>query len=286
MLGQKIAVIGAGGKMGSWFTNYFIRQEMQVSVFDLQKILQFSQNVKVASSINDCVRDADLVIICVPVSATPQLVNECAKNMKPGAVIAEIASVKQKAFFALKRVRSDLRPLCIHPMFGPGASEKKQIKLILIPVRNEEAERKVVNTIFKNVMIKILPDAKTHDKAIAIVLGLTYFTNIAFAKVMQKNDLQLLKQISGTTFGLQSLLAESVLTDEPALIVALIKDNPFARKYIKQYIKSAEVIEKMVSVKSSKGLEVDLKKIKSKIQKQQDLQQSYRRLYEIIESLK
>jgi prephenate dehydrogenase len=207
--------------------------------------------------------------------------------MKAGAIIAEISSVKHKAFLALKRVRSDLQPLCIHPMFGPGASEKKHIKVLLIPVRNEEVERKIVNEIFENAVVKVLPDPQMHDRSIAIILGLTYFTNIVFAKVILRSDLALLKQISGTTFGLQSLLAESILTDEPALIIALIKENPSARKYIREYIKAALAVEKLTSPKSdSKDLEADLHKIKSKLQKQQDLQQSYRRLYEIVGSLK
>jgi prephenate dehydrogenase len=284
---QEIAVVGAGGKMGSWFTSYFARRRPLVSIYDVnRRSLKASGNVRIAASIKECVKSADLVLVCVPVHLTPKVVSECAKSMKARAVIAEISSVKQRTFQALARVRRDLRPLCIHPMFGPGASESKKYRVLLVPIRNEEEELKTVHEMFENVVVKMLPDAKTHDESIAMVLGLTYFANVVFAKVIAGGNLEFLKEISGTTFGLQSLLAESILTDEPDLIVALIRENPFARKYIRHYLKEASTTARIVSTKSSKGLEADLRKVKSRMQKQQDLQQSYRRMYDIIEGLK
>jgi prephenate dehydrogenase len=283
----EVAVIGAGGKMGLWFANYFSHRGMQVSVYDVKKgPLQFSGIVKVAHSISACVKSADFVLVCVPVNKTPEVIKECAKSMKAGAAIAEISSVKQKTFPALKQTRSDLQPLCIHPMFGSGASEKKQTKMMLVPVRNKNAELKMANAMFENAIITVLPNPEVHDRSIAIVLGLTYFTNMVFGKVASANNLTLLKKISGTTFGLQSLLAESILTDEPDLIVALIKENPFARRYIREYLKVASATEKMISANGSKGLKADIQKSKSRLQKYQDLQQSYRRLYQIVENLK
>jgi prephenate dehydrogenase len=285
---QEIAVVGAGGKMGSWFTSYFARRRPLVSIYDInRRSLKASRNIRIAGSIKECVKSADLVLVCVPVRLTPKVVAECAKSMKAGAVIAEISSVKHRTFQALARLQRDLRPLCIHPMFGPGASESKKYKVLLVPVRNEEAELKTVHEMFENVVVKMLPDAKTHDESMAMVLGLTYFANVIFAKVITRGNLELLKEISGTTFGLQLLLAESILTDEPDLIVALIRENPLARKYIRQYLKEASATAKLVSTtKSSKGLEADLRKVKSRMQKQKDLQQSYRRMYDISEGLK
>jgi prephenate dehydrogenase len=171
-------------------------------------------------------------------------------------------------------------------MFGPGASERMEPKVLLMPVRNEEAELKVVHEMFENAAVKVLPDAKAHDMSVATVLGLTYFVNIVFAKVVSAGNISMLKQVSGTTFGLQSLLAESILTNEPDLVVALIRENPYAKKYIRQYLKEASAVAKMASAKDSKKLKADLQKVKSKMQKWQDLQQSYKKMYDIIESLK
>ena len=284
---QKIAIIGAAGNMGSWFTHYFARRGFVVSVYDVRKkMLTPTNNIRLANSISSCVNDTDLVLVCVPVSMTPSIIAECTKNMKDGAVISEISSVKHKTFNALRKVPRRLRPLCIHPMFGPGASGRIQSRILMVPVRNEEAEKKIVIQIFENAIIKVMPDARTHDKSIATVLGLTYFVNIAFAKVISAGNIHLFKEISGTTFSLQSLIEESVLINEPDLIAALIRENPYAKKYIKLYMKEAEIIAKMASAKDGRKLKAHLKNIRSKMQKWQDLQESYRRMYEIIENLK
>jgi prephenate dehydrogenase len=278
----EIAIVGAAGKMGSWFTNYFARRGFGVSVYDVnQNTLRPSDNIRIANSIDSCVMDADFVLVSVPVHMTPQVIKQCEKSMKAGAVISEISSVKHRTFRALKQVPSRLRPLCIHPMFGPGASERTQAKVLLVPVRNEEAELKIVHELFENAAVKVLPDANAHDKSIATVLGLTYFT-----KVVSAGNISALKQVSGTTFGLQSLIAESIMTNEPDLVVALIQENPFTKTYIRQYLKEASAVAKMASAKDSKKLKAHLQKLRSRLQKWQDLQQSYRQMYDIIENLK
>jgi prephenate dehydrogenase len=284
---QEIAIIGAAGKMGSWFSNYFYRRGLRVSVYDInKKMLMHSTNIRITSSISDCVKEADIVLVSVPVHITPRVIEECVRSMKDGAVISEISSVKHRTFEALRKVPGSVRPLCIHPMFGPGASEKMQAKVLMVPIRNQEAELRIVYELFENVVVKVLPDAKAHDVSIATVLGLTYFVNIVFAKVISEGDISMLKQASGTTFSLQSLIAESILTNEPDLIAAIIQTNPYVKKCIRQYMKEASATAKMAGAKDSSKLKTRLKKIRSKMQKWQDLRESYRRMYNIIENMK
>ncbi|HEX2472301.1 MAG TPA: prephenate dehydrogenase [Nitrososphaera sp.] len=283
-----MAIVGAAGKMGSWFTSYFAQRGLNVSAYDInQKMLKTSSKVKVQKSLRQCVQDADLVLVCVPVQKTPQAIKECTKKMKDGAIIAEISSVKSKTFAALKKIPINLRPLCIHPMFGPGASKKVEARVLLVPIRDEKIEVKIANEIFENANVMVLPDARQHDKSIAIVLGLTYFANMVFAKVISSgNNISMLKQVSGTTFGLQSLIAESILTEEPDLVIALISENIYAKRYINQYLKEAAALARLAIQKDNKHLKDELQEVRSNMQKRQDLQQSYNRMYEIIDKHK
>ena len=285
---RQVGIVGSAGKMGSWFAGYFARRGLDVSAYDInQKTLKTSGNVKVEDSLHDCVKDADLVLVSVPLLMTPPAIKECTKNMKDGAIIAEISSVKNKTFAALKKVPSNLRPLCIHPMFGPGASQKIRAKVLLVPVRNEETELKIANEIFENAAVTVLPNGKQHDRAMAIVLGLTYFTNIVFAKVMiSSGNISMLKQVSGTTFSLQSLIAEGIFTDEPDLIIALIQENLYTKKYINQYLNEAGAVARLALAKNRTDLMADMQEIKSRLEKSQDLQEAYKRMYDIIENSK
>jgi prephenate dehydrogenase len=97
----------------------------------------------------------------------------------------------------------------------------------------------------------------------------------------------MLKRVSGTTFHLQSLIAESILTEEPDLVIALIAENVYAKKYISQYLEKAAALARLaVTNDSSSELRDELQKLRFNMQKSQDLQQSYNRMYEMIDKQK
>lgn len=276
---MNVAVVGAAGKMGAWFCGYFARRGHQVVAFDVKHFKVGT--VARAPSIAKCVKNADLVVVCVPVRRMPSLIKQCSKSMKAGASLAEISSVKYRTLPALKKARSDITALCLHPMFGPGASEKKQLRMLAVPVRSRAKELAVIKHVFSGMAVKVLQDAGTHDRAIAAVLGLTYFANVAFASVLAREDLATLKQVGGTTFAVQSMLAESVMTDEPELAVALMRDNPHAAKYMLQYLKAAGAL----AAAGDGALAAMLKRSRKGLQKRTDIYASYRRMYRAIDLL-
>ena len=284
---QEVAIVGAAGKMGSWFMHHFSSRRFEVYVYDINKIrIRTPKNVIVKDNLNDCVRHADLVLVSVPLNITPTVIKDCARKMKDGAIIAEISSIKNKTFEALKKVPKTVTPLCIHPMYGPGASDKKQVRMLLVPVRNERNELKITKDMFRNARITVLPNAKQHDKSMAIVLGLTYFVNIVFARLLSSSDFSMLKKVSGTTFALQSLISESILRDDPELIIALVQANTYTSEYVMKYLKEATALIRLVVSKDSSKVKKELRKTRLRLEKSQDLQKSYKRMYDVIEGIK
>ncbi len=273
--------------MGSWFVNYFASNNKTVSIYDSNSgsLKPTSLGISIAHSLADCVAGADLALVCVPVQLTPRIIRDCAGYLKPGATLAEISSVKHRTFPALTKVRSDLKPLCLHPMFGPGATDKKQMKILVIPVRNTSDELRTVEEFFTDATFVVIPTAKAHDDAIAVVLGLTYFTNLVFSYFLTTKELKRLKEIAGTTFQLQSMLAESILTDEPELIAALIRENPYALKHIKRYLGQASDLTKLMAAKDQRQLERRLHTLKARVQVRTDIRMSYKQLYDAIKAI-
>jgi prephenate dehydrogenase len=284
---KKIAIIGAGGEMGYWFSKYFKKEDKILSLYDIRPTsLKPSNNTIICKNISECVESADLVLVCVPVKNTPETIEECASKMKSGAILAEISSVKYRSFRALKRIPTDIIPLCIHPMFGPGRRNLKQMKILLIPVSSEENELKILNNLFEGAIITVVPNSNTHDKLIAIVLGLTHYVNIIFANFLSKHDFPYLSEVAGTSFEMQSLLVTSILTEQPALVIDLLIENRSVKKYIHSYLKEANKVAKMIFEKNGVDLGTKYVNTKTIIQKQQNLQLSYKRMYDIIEKIK
>lgn len=272
--------------MGSWFVNYFVSKNAQISVYDVDRCaLKFSpSSVEVAEDLDGCVKNADLALICVPVRDTPAIIKQCAIHMKRGAALGEIASIKHRTFPALAKIRRELVPLCIHPMFGPGATERKQLRILLVPVWNKSAELNKALEFFDDIMLVPIPSASAHDQAIGVVLGLTYFMNFTLANLLLKHDSDLIQEIKGTTFRLQSILAESILTDDPDLVTTLIRDNPYTVKIIKQYLNIGNDLARLASKDRSK-LETKVRKVRTRMLDKKDVQNSYNLLYRSIKAL-
>jgi len=284
---KKIAIIGAGGDMGYWFSKYFNKKHKILSLYDIRPISQKPpNNAIICTNIRDCVKTADLVLVCVPVKNTPQTIEECASKMKSGAILAEISSVKRRSFEALKKVRTGVISLCIHPMFGPGRMNLKQMKILMIPVSNEQTELKILNKIFDESLITVIRNYKAHDRLIAIVLGLTHFVNIIFANFLSRQDFSYLSEIAGTSFEMQSLLMTSILTEQPSLIVDLLIENRSVKMYIQSYLREAKKVAKFVFEGNGVDLGINYEKTKKILQRERNLQLSYKRMYNIMEKVK
>ncbi|MDW0281644.1 MAG: prephenate dehydrogenase/arogenate dehydrogenase family protein [Nitrososphaeraceae archaeon] len=284
---QRISIVGAGGKMGSWFLNYFLRKPAtKVLVYDVKTLSKLPANVTQCVSVASCVKDADLVLVCVPLILAPNIVKQCALKMKSGAILAEISSIKTRTYTILKQYSKKIFPLCIHPMFGPGASHIRDTRIILIPVKNQKRESKMVRTLMRGADIIVLPNAHIHDKYMAIMLGLTYYANIILANLLSTEDILYMEKIAGTFFRIQLLLIQGILSDDLGLIVSIISENTYTRKYISDFLDEADRLRNIIDARKGNEFMRDLANVKSIFQQSSDLHMSYRQLYAIFTSLK
>ena len=281
---KSVAIIGAG-KMGLWFCNYFSnKNNFNVSLFDKRKInldlKKYQYKVTICNSLNTCVRKADIVLVCVPIRITSSIINKCVPIMKKGACIVEISSIKTDVFDTLLKIPRDLVPLSIHPMFGPGAKRLRDTKILIIPVRNKETEQKIVNSLFNETKTIVVKGPKYHDSFMAVILGIVYYVNLLLAVTLSKENITLLRKFSGTTFYLQALLFESILTDNSSLITSLLVDNKELLKYLKKFNQeSAKLFNTMNKDKFK--LQKRISRIKKDYINKGNIAASYEKLYSI-----
>jgi prephenate dehydrogenase len=281
---KSVAIIGAG-KMGLWFCNYFSKKNnFNVSLFDKRKInldlKKYQYRVTICNSLNTCVRKADIVIVCVPISITSSIINKCVPIMKKGACIVEISSIKTDVFDTLLKIPRDLVPLSIHPMFGPGAKRLRDTKILIIPVRNKETEQKIVNSLFNETKTIVVKGPKYHDSFMAVILGIVYYVNLLLAVTLSKENITLLRKFSGTTFYLQALLFESILTDNSSLITSLLVDNKELLKYLKKFNQESAKLFTIIN-KNKFKLEKRISRIKKDYTNKANIAASYEKLYSI-----
>lgn len=122
---EKVALIGLGLIAGS--ISHAARRAGCVG--QIVGTARSAETRKVAAEINLCdqitdtaaeaVKDADLVILCVPVGAMGAVMTEIAPHLKSGAVVSDVGSVKRSVFDAVvPRLPANVTFVGGHPMAG------------------------------------------------------------------------------------------------------------------------------------------------------------------------
>jgi prephenate dehydrogenase len=127
-----------------------------------------------------------LVILCVPISAMQATLKQIAPLLKPGAIVADVCSVKvYPARWMQELLPPSVEILATHPMFGPDSAAKSVAgyKIVLCPERiAPERYRKIKRWLENKGVVTIETTPAEHDRKIAVSLGLTHFIGRALAE--------------------------------------------------------------------------------------------------------
>jgi prephenate dehydrogenase len=224
---MKIAIVGGSGKMGAWFGRFFAGDGHRVTLIgrNQQRLdeLKTIAGVSISSS-RAAVTGADLVMLSVPMEAFEEVTREYGPYVTPGQTVIEITSVKVMPVTAMHRHLKTDKVLGVHPMFGPGARDMTDQNFILAPTNEierllAEKVRPYIETHGGKVSVMSPED---HDRTMAIVLGFPHIVALVAADTLLKlGDFEQLGRLGGTTCRLLMMLADSVLTEDPALYAAI-----------------------------------------------------------------
>ena len=280
---KKIAIIGAEGQMGKWFSKYFIDKGFEVIGYDAEKEI-LNKSVTKAKSLVGAILSVDYVILCTPTKRTPEIIRLIAKEMKRDSYLIDISSLKTKVASALSKIPDKVNPVCIHPMFGPGTKKIKGHNIISIPIRDAKKEIAVAKSLFSEASFVTI-DATEHDKKIAVILGMTHLINLVFANILAKDEkLSLTEKMSGTTFTAQKILTASIMTESPDLIETIIS-NPEIRKYAEEIWKDIGRMLTLIQENKSEEIINYVTTTKEKLSKSVNLEDSYKKLITMINAV-
>ncbi len=280
---KSISILGAGGKMGTWFVKFFLANGYQVTGYDIENEIKDKAVIK-AESLVGAILKADYVMLCTPTRRTPEIIRLIAKEMKRESYLIEISSQKSKTAASLSKMPAKVNPLCIHPMFGPGTKKIIGQHIISIPIKDAKKELSVAKSLFPGANFVTI-DVIEHDKKIAVILGLTHLINVAFANILAKDDkISLTAKMSGTTFKAQKILTESIMTESPDLIETIIS-NPEIRRVAEEFWR--DIGRLLTSVQEGKSEEVIdyIKSSQERLAKTSDLENAHKKLTIMVNSI-
>jgi prephenate dehydrogenase len=291
----KIAIIGGSGRMGVWFAKYFKDKGYSVvlSARNREKLIAAAESLKVNYAKNnvEAVKNADFVMVSVPIGSVSSIIRELAPHVDRKTTVFDITSVKGEIIKTLEEqsLKHGFKAVSIHPMFGPGAKNLMGHIVAVIPIKGSEDAAEKLGRIFSEDGAKVVStDGLTHDRMISIVLGLPHFLNILFGKALLEipDTLPRIKEFSGTTFALQLLLAECVFRQDPELYSEIqMSSNEFLKFLDKVQGLFSELKEIVQKGEKAEFFKI-FKMVRDKLMQDTDYAIAYERFYQIIEILK
>ncbi len=185
---MKAAIVGVGA-MGRWFANFAKDQGWKVVVTDIN----FAKAERVAGELKmeavksqaDAVKDADIVVVAVPIAKTPKAITDIAPSVKKGALLADVASVKSEAVDAMKALKVELELVSVHPLFGPGATGVKGKDFVMVPVKPGQVYADLKALLTKLGANVVEMGAEEHDRLMSIAQALTHFVLISYISALK-----------------------------------------------------------------------------------------------------
>lgn len=183
---------------------------------------------------------ADLVILAVPVSELRTVLRSIAPHLRPGAIVADVGSVKLMPAAAMaEELPAHVEVLGTHPLFGPqsAAAGLAGHKVTLCPVRCPSARRIGAFLRRRFGLRVLLATAEEHDREAAVVQGLTHL----IARVLVRME-PLPRRLTTASFEHLMRGVEMVRHDAPGVFAAIERDNPFAAEVRARFLTEVEEV--------------------------------------------
>ena len=222
---MNVVVIGLG-LIGGSFALSLKKKGIASRIVGVDRNEKHAEQAKILELVDDIggfssVREADLIVLAIPVDASAMLLGTILNDVKPSAVVIDLGSTKKEITQAVKEHSNRGRYVAVHPMAGtensgPTAAFDSLFtgKKCIICNKEEsdlDALAKAELILSKLGMNLLFMDAAEHDKHIAYVSHLSHISSFTLGLTVldiEKNEKNIFDMAS-TGFASTVRLAKS-----------------------------------------------------------------------------
>jgi prephenate dehydrogenase len=225
---KRIAIVGARGQMGALFVRAFHKAGYAVATLD---------RPYADEAIAEALKDADLVLVSVPVTATREVAGRLAPFMPAGAILCDVCSVKVNPLAQMLEAYAG--PVVgTHPLFGPIIPEGFEPRVAVTPGRDfpdgKGGAAEAVSDVFARAgFTPFASTAEEHDRAMAVVQGLNFITTVAYLAAARQTPG--IENFRTPSFERRLEAARKMLTKDRELFQLIAEDNPFLQETVRQF---------------------------------------------------
>ncbi len=278
--------------MGRWFARHLLAEGNQVIISGRtgSKVMAAKQELGVdAASNTEAVKDAEVVLLSVPIDTFEGVVIELAPYIRPEQVVVDVTSVKVMPVAAMHRHLKTRLVLGTHPLFGPGAQGVAGQNFVLTPTSDEERTLagKVRDYLEARGAIVSLMTPEEHDDKMTVILGLSHFIAVVAADtLLSSNKVARPATLGGITYKVLLTLVESVISENPELYASIQMNLPGVSDI--EALLQGKVAEwaEMVKNKDRDAFIRQMKRLRSGLEKDNpDFGKAYENMYRLASGL-
>lgn len=175
--GKIITIIGGNGLMGQLFAKYWQQSGAIIHTLGRNNWHQAKQLIGIA----------DLVVICVPIDNTCEIISRACEFISPHAILADLTSIKQVIIDHMLRCHTG-SVLGLHPMFGPTINQTHYQVIINCGGRNTEKASWVINSLTQIGFTIRNMSAEEHDLAMSFIQGIEHFSTFTLGTFLKSKN--------------------------------------------------------------------------------------------------
>ena len=229
---RTIGIIGGTGEMGRFFVPFFTRLGYKVLIAGRRTPLSHT----------DCARQADAVIVNVPIEHTEDVIRAIGPLMHAGQLLVDNAGVKSRPITTmLANTDPAVEILSIHTMFGASVESLRGQNIISVPtVRSGPMAQEFEDILYKHGahITRATPDE--HDMYVTFTQGLEHMDGVAkLATVFElAGDPANLESFSTPNSRRAAEIYERIHAGDHHLYATMLKENPHILKTLEAYLRN------------------------------------------------
>ena len=287
---MRVAIIGGSGKMGRWFAGFLLKdgKEIVITGRNEKKLREAGEalGVEVTTSNIEAVRNADVVLLSVPIDNFEEIVKQLQPHLRTSQVVIDITSIK---VFPVETMHKYIKAgvvLGAHPVFGPGARDIVNQNFVLTPTGEKETAlaQKIKEYLEARGGRVSLMTPQEHDEMMAVILGLSHFIAIVSADTLLTLDrFRQMEAISGTTYKVLVMLIESVISEDSELYASLQMHLPKLDEIEGLFQRNSEAWAEIVRKKDRQEFISRMNALRDKLEQHDpDFNKAYEDMYRLL----
>lgn len=251
---SNMTIIGGTRGLGKWMAEH-LKNDFNITITSRNPIsgkeIAEELNVDYNNDNIDAVKDANIILFCVPIEFMTDTIKDVAPHAPEGSLLMDVASIKTEAAEALdKYAPENVEILPCHPMFGPRVPTLERQIIVLTPIKNRSDKwlDRVKEYLTKSNCEIVLTTPSEHDKYMSIVQGLTHFSFITLASTIRKLNINVKesRNFSSPVYSLMLDMVSRIVFQNPYLYYSIQKNNDETWNARKALIKESIYLSNLI----------------------------------------